>query len=68
VVIRGRGVPNPRADSPSMETADTTTQTRMQIEGGGDDPGQRGTCRGRILRAGAARGEEGADGGVGDHN
>jgi hypothetical protein len=30
--------------------------------GRGDDLGQRGTCRGRRLRAGAARGEEGADG------
>jgi hypothetical protein len=60
--IRGRGVHNPRADSPSMETADATTWTRTRIEGGDDDPGQRGTCRGRRLRAGAARGEEGADG------
>ena len=60
--IRGRGVHNPRTDSPSMETADATTWTRTRIEGGDDDPGQRGTCRGRRLRAGAARGEEGADG------
>jgi hypothetical protein len=45
-----------------METADATTRTWTQIEGEGDDPGQRGTCRGRRLRAGAARGEEGADG------
>jgi hypothetical protein len=45
-----------------MVTADATTRTRTRIEGGGDDPGQRGTCRGRRLRAGAARGEEGADG------
>jgi hypothetical protein len=58
--IRGRGVHNPRVDSPSMETADATMRTRT--EGGGDDPGQRGTCRRRKLRVGAARGEEGADG------
>jgi hypothetical protein len=58
--IRGRGVPNPRVASPSMETMDATMRTR--IEGGGDDPGQRGTCRGRRLRADAAKGEEGADG------
>jgi hypothetical protein len=58
--MRGRGIPNPCTESPSMVTADATTRTR--IEGGGDDPGQRGTCRGRRLRADAARGEEGADG------
>jgi hypothetical protein len=45
-----------------METADAITRMRTRIEGGGDDPGQRGTCRGRRLRAGAARGEEGVDG------
>jgi hypothetical protein len=43
-----------------METADATTRTR--IEGGGDNLGQRGTYRRCRLRAGAARGEEGADG------
>jgi hypothetical protein len=41
--IRGRGVPNPWAGSPSMETADTTTRTRTLMLGGGDDSGQRGT-------------------------
>jgi hypothetical protein len=62
IAFRGRGIPNPCTESPSMVTADATTRTRTRIEGGGDDPGQRGTCRGRRLRAGAARGEEGADG------
>jgi hypothetical protein len=38
--LPGQRVPNPRAASPSMETADATTRTRTLMPSGGDDPGR----------------------------
>jgi hypothetical protein len=67
--IQGRGVPNPRADSPSMETADATMRTPQCGRGHESSAGAtiRGTgvpnprvystgsgCRGHRLMAAAA--------------